>query len=54
MQGKNNRCLECNPDTKELFVNKCDINNENMLWKFGMHNQTFLDTFDKNEPVSNR
>lgn len=48
IQGNNHRCLDCNPITKEMFVNKCNAANRNMLWEFGTYNRTALEHFDQN------
>lgn len=50
IQGLNNRCLDCNPKTMELFVNTCDPNNKNMQWEFGTVNRTMLDNYDTTGP----
>lgn len=38
-------CLDADPRTKTIFVNRCDEDNPNMQWKFGVVNDTALDTF---------
>lgn len=52
IQGTNNRCLDCNPINREIFVNDCDKNNKNMQWKFGRFNRTALDAFDQHGVIS--
>lgn len=44
-QGHNNRCLDANFATKEVYVNTCDENNPTMKWAFGWHNETALANF---------
>lgn len=46
-------CLECNPKTLKLYINKCDAKNPNMLWKFGKVNETALANFDDIDPNNN-
>lgn len=46
IHGKNNQCLELNPDAEEIFVNTCDSSNKNMQWEFGAVNMTALNHFD--------
>jgi len=33
VQGGNDRCLDCNPEAKELFVSKCDRSSQTQRWK---------------------
>lgn len=42
IHGRNNRCLDYNARTKKVFVNDCNIGNENMQWQFGYVNHTAL------------
>lgn len=50
MQGRNKRCLDCDPVKKSLFVNPCDDNNENMKWEFSTVDLEALKNFDKLGP----
>lgn len=50
IQGRNRRCLDCDPETKTLFVNPCDVNNENMKWEFSNVNLEALKDFDNIGP----
>lgn len=47
VHGHNNKCLDCDPQARSLFVNNCNPNNENMKWEFGYVNVTALNQFDK-------
>ena len=46
IQGKNHRCLDFNPATKECYVNDCDKNNPHMKWKWGFVNMTAIENWD--------
>lgn len=48
MQGRNNRCLDFDTDTKKLMVNDCSSGNVNMKWEWGNTNHTALLNWDTN------
>lgn len=51
MQGHNNRCLDANVKTREMYVNTCNDQNPNMKWEFGTYNRTALASFERNGVV---
>ncbi|KFB49955.1 AGAP012414-PA-like protein [Anopheles sinensis] len=45
-QGKNNRCLDMDPNTRAVFVNPCDGANPRQKWRWGFVNTTSIDQWD--------
>jgi hypothetical protein len=43
------RCLDADPETKKVFVNKCDAQNPNQQWSWGFVNKTLIDGWDTDE-----
>lgn len=50
IQGRNRRCLDCDPVKKTLFVNTCDESNDNMKWEFSVVNEEAMKNFDNIGP----
>jgi inorganic pyrophosphatase len=40
-------CLDCNPETRDLFVDRCDKTNKNQKWEWGFVNQTMMNDWEK-------
>ncbi|XP_036335776.1 N-acetylgalactosaminyltransferase 6-like [Rhagoletis pomonella] len=46
----NNHCLEAEPKSRTIYINRCDSENPYMKWSFGNVNDTALDMFFQQEP----
>lgn len=51
IHGGNPRCLDCNLETKELFVTKCDKSSKTQRWKIEKINEKQLANWD--DPTKN-
>lgn len=49
-QGKNTRCLDCDPGKKSLYVTMCNENSETQKWKFETVNLTAFANWDSIGP----
>lgn len=44
--GHNNRCLDCDPEQKEIFVSDCEENKKTQQWEFEFINKTLLSNWN--------
>jgi hypothetical protein len=40
-------CMDCDPITKKVFMNKCDAQSTSQKWDLGFVNRTMTDNWEK-------